>query len=457
MPNLKISELPSGNPAVSTDQIPIARSGANYRITLGSMGSVMANLAAWQSVQTANFTATAGKGYPVNTTSGQITVTLPASPTVGDVVAFTDYAGTFGTNKLNIDPNGNKINGSSSVYIATTNRTGLQLAYVDATQGWVCYGDTSGGVVTEAFVIQGLVVAGGGGAATPTYKGGAGGGGFRTYQAVYPASPSPGTVETGTVTVGAAGSAGANGANSVLNTITSAGGGYSNNPGGSGGGGGGGGQSGGAGNTPATTPSQGNSGGYDGFSSNGAGGGGVGREGFRVNENGLGGFGGGNNLLGKILSSSSVSTGTGSRTFTIPTGLSDLNAGEGIIATYTAASPTNIYAQISSYNSGTGALVVSINNSRYNTGPSGTFTPWTLSRAYSCGEAGIGAGGSPSFSAANTGAGGNSGVVLISVPNTASVTFSGGVTSTMTTVGTKKVYKVTATSTTSETYTVTVP
>ena len=39
----------------------------------------------WQSVQTSNFTATSGDAYPVNTTSGSITATLPASPTAGQM------------------------------------------------------------------------------------------------------------------------------------------------------------------------------------------------------------------------------------------------------------------------------------------------------------------------------------------------------------------------------------
>jgi hypothetical protein len=40
MANEKISTLPSGNPAQSTDAIPIARSGANYQITAGSIASL---------------------------------------------------------------------------------------------------------------------------------------------------------------------------------------------------------------------------------------------------------------------------------------------------------------------------------------------------------------------------------------------------------------------------------
>jgi len=38
----------------------------------------------WQSVQTVGFTAAVGKGYFINTTSGAITVTLPASASIGD-------------------------------------------------------------------------------------------------------------------------------------------------------------------------------------------------------------------------------------------------------------------------------------------------------------------------------------------------------------------------------------
>jgi hypothetical protein len=60
-------------------------------------------------VKTAPFTAVAGKGYFVNTTCAAVTVTLPASPTAGDVVSFKDYAGTFDTNNLTLCRNGNKI------------------------------------------------------------------------------------------------------------------------------------------------------------------------------------------------------------------------------------------------------------------------------------------------------------------------------------------------------------
>ena len=62
----------------------------------------------WEStVQTSNFTAVAGNGYFVDTTSGSITVTLPAG-NIGDEVYFQDYAGTFDTNQFNIASDGSE-------------------------------------------------------------------------------------------------------------------------------------------------------------------------------------------------------------------------------------------------------------------------------------------------------------------------------------------------------------
>jgi hypothetical protein len=64
--------------------------------------------------KTADFTASAGEAYPCNTTSAGFTVTLPATPSAGDQVQLVDYAGTFDTNALIIDGNGEDIEGSAS-------------------------------------------------------------------------------------------------------------------------------------------------------------------------------------------------------------------------------------------------------------------------------------------------------------------------------------------------------
>ena len=91
----------------------------------------------WQAVKTASFTAVAGEGYFVNTTSNVITMTLPAG-TIGDEISFVDYAGTFDTNTFTVAANGSeKINGSADDLTVSTERAGNTLVYVDSTQGWL--------------------------------------------------------------------------------------------------------------------------------------------------------------------------------------------------------------------------------------------------------------------------------------------------------------------------------
>ena len=91
----------------------------------------------WQAVITTNTTATASQGFFVNTSGGVVTLTLPATPSQGDEVAFVDYAGTAATNNITIGRNGENIQGSGSDLIINTNRAANTLVYVDATQGWL--------------------------------------------------------------------------------------------------------------------------------------------------------------------------------------------------------------------------------------------------------------------------------------------------------------------------------
>jgi len=91
----------------------------------------------WQTVITGNTTMVAGRGYFVNTTSGAITMTLPASAVRGDEVWIIDYAGTFDTNNLTVGRNGHNIQGDASDLTVSTERAGFTLVYVDSTQGWL--------------------------------------------------------------------------------------------------------------------------------------------------------------------------------------------------------------------------------------------------------------------------------------------------------------------------------
>src|SRR5210317_843185 len=86
--------------------------------------------------KTASFTAVSGNGYFVNTTSGAITVTLPASPSAGDIVSVADYANTFNTNNVTVARNGSPIGGISADAILSTEGQSVTFVYVDGTEGW---------------------------------------------------------------------------------------------------------------------------------------------------------------------------------------------------------------------------------------------------------------------------------------------------------------------------------
>jgi hypothetical protein len=91
----------------------------------------------WQAVKTSTFTAVAGEGYFVNTTSGAITMNLPAG-SIGNEIPFIDYAGTFDSNTFTISANGSeKILGSTADLTVSVERAANTLVYTDSTQGWL--------------------------------------------------------------------------------------------------------------------------------------------------------------------------------------------------------------------------------------------------------------------------------------------------------------------------------
>ena len=284
--------------------------------------------------------AVSGVGYFTDTSGGAFNVTLPSSPSAGDIVAVADYANTWDTNNLTIARNGSNIEGSASDFPCNQEGATITFVYVDATKGWVCvnsgnstqafvetFVSASGGTVTTSgnykihtftgpgtFTVNcvsnissnnivSYVVVAGGGAGGGGVGGGGGAGGFREYKGpadCYTASPlngNPGgtavtvTAQGYPITVGGGASApgssvtGPNGSPSTFSTITSTGGGggarnSAASPGGSGGGAYGGGgptpNTIGTGNTPPVSPPQGNPGGTPGTCAQESGGGGGG-------------------------------------------------------------------------------------------------------------------------------------------------------------------------------------
>jgi len=147
---------------VKADDIQAADGGniinqCGTTITLGASGDTI-NLASgasqtgfgrtgtvdWDTTaKTASFTAVSGNGYFVNTTSGAVTMTLPASPSAGDIVSVKDYAGTFATNNLTIARNGSNLDGNAGDKVVSTNNQNFTMVYVDGTQGWIVTGSGS--------------------------------------------------------------------------------------------------------------------------------------------------------------------------------------------------------------------------------------------------------------------------------------------------------------------------
>ena len=100
--------------------------------------------------------AETGRGYFINTTSNACTITLPASPAIGDQIVFVDYARTWATNNVIIDSNGNNFQGEPDSYTVDYSTAGqsLNIVYSDATKGWLPVSDDAVADVPVAPVTQ---------------------------------------------------------------------------------------------------------------------------------------------------------------------------------------------------------------------------------------------------------------------------------------------------------------
>lgn len=83
--------------------------------------------------KTTTYTAVAGEWVNANTTSTAWTLTLPATPSVGQAVRATDAAGTFGTNNLTVGRNGQTIDGAASDFVMNVNGWDVLFVFTGAT------------------------------------------------------------------------------------------------------------------------------------------------------------------------------------------------------------------------------------------------------------------------------------------------------------------------------------
>ena len=84
------------------------------------------------------YTAVAGDNLLIDTAAAQVTITLPASPTMGDEVSIMDVSATggFGSNKVIVNRNSQPIRGAASNLDLTANNQSIKLRYTNATKGW---------------------------------------------------------------------------------------------------------------------------------------------------------------------------------------------------------------------------------------------------------------------------------------------------------------------------------
>ena len=291
MSEIKVNKI---SPRAACGTVQLGDSGDTFTIpagaTINNQGTATnfgpTGSVSWQTtVKTSGFTAVAGEGYFVDTSSGPITVNLPAG-TAGAVVGFKDYVGTFDTNNVTLNLNGSdKAGGSTIDPILNAEGIAVTLVFVDSTKGWLVTDSglqseaagpqfiaATGGTITTVCTnfkvhtftgpgtfcvscggnsagsntVDYLVIAGGGAGGTGTNNGGGGGaGGYRfsdgTASGCYAAGPSPlgasalpVTAQAYSIVVGGGAPApagspnyiqGASGSNSSFSTITSTGGG----------------------------------------------------------------------------------------------------------------------------------------------------------------------------------------------------------------------------------------
>jgi VCBS repeat-containing protein len=118
-----------GNASLTNSSITVNGSA----VSLG--GSVTIVTGPASSAVSSNITMAANNNYFVDTSAAR-TLTLPASPTLGDTIVIYDASGTAATNNITIARNGSNINGVADNAIIDVNQASSTFVYTGATVGW---------------------------------------------------------------------------------------------------------------------------------------------------------------------------------------------------------------------------------------------------------------------------------------------------------------------------------
>lgn len=123
-----------------TDYVRLAKGTAEQTLQMNGGATApnwvtLVSGASW-AIKTSAYTAVNGDGCLVNTGSA-VTITLPASPSLGDFVRVIDFTGQAATNNITVARNGQNIQGVASNLTIATNRAAIGLVYTNSTQGWI--------------------------------------------------------------------------------------------------------------------------------------------------------------------------------------------------------------------------------------------------------------------------------------------------------------------------------
>ena len=102
-----------------------------------------------------NTTAEEGKGYLINASNNDVTLTLPLSPSEGDTVAAVDLYNMATTNIITIGRNGENIEGESQDLVIDIDGAGFTMVFSDSTRGWTIVSEIGGGSTNYRYVDRG--------------------------------------------------------------------------------------------------------------------------------------------------------------------------------------------------------------------------------------------------------------------------------------------------------------
>ena len=153
--------MPDGAERVFIVEDATARSSSNYTLTVKTVSGTGVTLPVGSTtvlysdgtnvtgkLQTkgyytppSTYTAVNGDQLLVNTSGSGIgtavTITLPASPAIGNEVHFIDSGNAFASNNLTIGRNSSNILGAASNLVVSANSAAFTLVFVNATRGWI--------------------------------------------------------------------------------------------------------------------------------------------------------------------------------------------------------------------------------------------------------------------------------------------------------------------------------